>query len=89
MVESSQKGKETLWEKEKLLVTSNFSLSHGVFQILVPQTLTNQGLFVKGLNNKCYKMFFAYCINQGQTIKRRDKEKSMSYLLFYNEQCSL
>ena len=40
---------ETLWEKEKLLVTSNFSFSHCVFKRLVQQTHKNQGLFGKGL----------------------------------------
>ena len=36
-------------EKEKLLVTSNFSFSHSVFKRLVQQTRKNQGLFGKGL----------------------------------------
>ena len=49
MAESSLKGYKTLWEKEKLLVTSNFSFSCSVFKILVRQTRKNQGLFVKGL----------------------------------------
>ena len=40
---------KTLWEKEKLLVTSNFSFSHCVFKRLVMQTHKNQGLFGKGL----------------------------------------
>ena len=40
---------KTLWEKEKLLVTSNFSFSHCVFKRLILQTGKNQGLFVKGL----------------------------------------
>ena len=40
---------ETLLEKEKLLVLSNFSFSHSVFKRLVLQTLENQGLFGKGL----------------------------------------
>ena len=39
------------WEKEKLLVTSNFSFFHNVFKRLVLQTCKNQGLFGKGLNN--------------------------------------
>ena len=39
-------------EKEKLLVTSNFSFSHGVLKRLVLQTRKNQGLFGKGLNDK-------------------------------------
>ena len=32
MAESSPNGYKILWEKEKLLVTSNFSLSHFFFQ---------------------------------------------------------
>ena len=43
------KGKKTLWEKEKLLITSNFSISLSVFKRLVLQTRKNQGLFGKGL----------------------------------------
>ena len=42
--------KKTLWEKEKLLVMSNFSFSHNVFkscQLLMRQT---QYLRSKGLN---------------------------------------
>ena len=37
-----------LWEKEKLLVTSNCSFSHSVFKRLLLQTGENQGLFGKG-----------------------------------------
>ena len=44
----SSRQAETLWEKEKLLVTSNFSFSHCVFKRLVLQTSKNQGLFEKG-----------------------------------------
>ena len=52
MVESSPNDKKTLWEKEKLLITSNFSFSHSVFKRLVLQTHKNQGLFGKGLTAK-------------------------------------
>ena len=45
----SKQVEKTLWEKEKLLVTSNFSFSHSVFKRLVLQTHKNQGLFGKGL----------------------------------------
>ena len=38
-----------MWEKEKLLVTSNFSFSHSVFKRLVQQTRKNKVLFGKGL----------------------------------------
>ena len=40
-----------MWEKEKLLVTSNFSFSHSVFYRFVLQALKDQGLFGKGLTN--------------------------------------
>ena len=49
MAESSPKGQKTLWEKVKLLVTSNFTFSHSVFKRLVLQTRKNQGLFGKEL----------------------------------------
>ena len=49
MAESSPKEKKTLLEKEKLLVTSNFSFSYCVFNRLVQQTRKNQGLFEKEL----------------------------------------
>ena len=49
MAKSFLKGEKTLWKKEKLLVTSNFSFSHSVFKRLVLQTRKNQGLFGKGL----------------------------------------
>ena len=44
-----QMGRKTLWEKEKLLITRNFSFSHSVFKRLLLQTRKNQGLFGKGL----------------------------------------
>ena len=47
MTESSTNGRKTLWEKEKLLFTSNFSFSPSVFRRLVLQTGKNQGLFRK------------------------------------------
>ena len=50
LAKSSLKGEKTLWEKKKLLVTSNFFFSHSVFKSLVLQTRKNQGLFGKRLN---------------------------------------
>ena len=52
VAESSPKGQKTLWEKEKLLVTSNFSFSHSIFKRVEVQTRKNQGLFGKGLRKK-------------------------------------
>ena len=45
MAESSPIGKKMLWEKEKLLVKSNFSFSPSFFKRLMLQTSTNKGLF--------------------------------------------
>ena len=45
----SKKGKKTLWEKEKLLGTSDFSLFNTVFKRLVLQARKNKGLFRKEL----------------------------------------
>ena len=45
------------WEKQKLLVTSNFSFSHSIFRRLILQTPNNQGLFGKGLIRKVLKTY--------------------------------
>ena len=52
VAEGSTDGKKTLWEKEKLLVMSNFSFSHSVIKRLVLQTRENQDLFGKRLKAK-------------------------------------
>ena len=44
MAENYPSGQKTLWEKEKLLVTSNFSFSHSVFKRLVLQARKKQRL---------------------------------------------
>ena len=50
MPKSSPEGQKTLWEKEKLLVMSNFFFSLSVFKRLLQQTFKNQGLFGEGLS---------------------------------------
>ena len=59
-----QKGRKTLWEKEKLLVTSNFAFSHSVFKSSVLQTQKTQGLFGKGLTLYLMCQFWALPIQQ-------------------------
>ena len=44
MTESSPKGLKTLWQKEKLLVTSNFSFFHKCFQKTFPADKQKPGL---------------------------------------------
>ena len=50
MAKRSTKKLKTLSEKEKVLVTSDFSFSHSVFKRLVLQTHKNQGSLGKGFN---------------------------------------
>ena len=50
MAESCLIGYKTLWEKEKLLVTSNFSFSRSVFKRLVSQGRQKVLLCGKGLS---------------------------------------
>ena len=52
MAESSSNMSKILWEKEKLLIMSNFSFSPSVFKRLLLQTCKNQALFWNGLNKK-------------------------------------
>ena len=66
MAESSLNGWKTLWGKEKLLATSNFSFSHSVFKTLVLQTRKNQGLFGKALKNENVDEF--YWVHEGLKI---------------------
>ena len=49
MVQFYSELKETLWEKEKMMVASIFSFSRNVCERLVFQGCENQGLFWKGL----------------------------------------
>ena len=49
MMDSSPKASKTLWDKEKLFVTSNFSFAPRVFKRLVPHTLKSKVLLEKGL----------------------------------------
>ena len=49
MAEIYPNGRKTLWEKEKLLVTSNFSFAHSVFKRLVSQGRQKVSLFGNGL----------------------------------------
>ena len=64
-------GKKTMWEKEKLLVTSNFSFSNGVFKRVLLHTRKNQDLFGKGLSHALWKSMFcasAISICPGQQV---------------------
>ena len=48
MAESSSKGKKTLWKKEKLSVTCNFSFTYCVFKRIVLLTHKNKALICVG-----------------------------------------
>ena len=81
MAKSSPIGYKTLWEKEKLLFTSNFSFSHSVFKGLVPQTRKNQSLFGKVLKHT----------NPSGSVMNRpcfEKETVLAYLYYALEHAS-
>ena len=77
IAEISTNGWKTLWEKKKLLVTSDFFFSHSVFKRLVLQTHKTQGFFgetVKHggtLSNEVNKNFqwFILSINSEEKLK--------------------
>ena len=92
MAETFPNRLKTLWEKEKLLVMSNFSFSHSVFKRLVLQTLKNQGLFGKGLMSiyivrndskrcpvQCFSLTYTQCIFMMQYYSGQ-----LSQTSFYN-----
>ena len=56
MAESYPKDRKTLWEKEKLLVTSNFPFSHSVFKRLTSQGRQKVSLCGNGLTKNPIKM---------------------------------
>ena len=66
MAESFSRGYKTLWEKEKLLIMSNFSFSHSVFKRLLLQIRKNQGLFGKGLK-VCFSYNYLYLLTLSLT----------------------
>ena len=88
MAESYQNGQKNLWEKEKLLVTSNFSFSHGVFKALVLLTGKNQGLFGKGLKRYILILYHSimYFNNQDEDFKdivgKGENAAQQHFLLF-------
>ena len=58
------KEENTLWEKEKMLLTSIFSFSHSVFQSYLLKESKNSGLCGKELSSKTYfqVLHVTYCI---------------------------
>ena len=75
----SKMAKKTLWEKEKMLVTSIFSFSHNVVKKLLLLGHENQGLFGKAL--KIY-----WCIYLGLwwlTLSQASPGFSFSCRVFY------
>ena len=57
MKNKCRKGGKTLWENEKLLVTSNFSFSHNVFHRYISLVRQNVVLFCNGLTHYTTKVF--------------------------------
>ena len=64
MEDSSTNGLKTLWEKEKLLVTSNFSFSHSVFKRLVLEKGLRENIIIS-------MMSITLIIPKGNIIKKK------------------
>ena len=64
MAERSPNRQKTLWEKDKLLITSNSSFSCTAFERLVLKTCKKQGLFGNGLAGKALLILSLSCTNQ-------------------------
>ena len=60
MKETSPNRLKTQWEKEKLLVTSNFSYSHSVFKRLVSQGRQKVSLCGNGLKKLKTEIYLVY-----------------------------
>ena len=74
MAESYPNGQKTLWEKEILLVTSNFSFSNCVFNRLVSQgrqkvSLCGNGLSKTRINLSCKRLALIQCRHLGFSLK--------------------
>ena len=74
------------WEKEKLLITSNFSFSHIVFKRIVMQTHKNQnrGLFGKGsiwTSIKCFQVQRSHNMYFDFASFKEDLELKSDYFL--------
>ena len=63
MAESYPSGWKTLWEKEKLLVMSNFSFSHSIFKRLVSQGSQKVSLCGNGLKHCHISHFKNQCLS--------------------------
>ena len=72
MTENSPEGRETQWQTEKLLVTSNFSFSRSVVKGLALQTCKNKSLFGKELNKPHHE------------DKATTKQQQQHILIFFN-----
>ena len=80
MAEDSSNSQKTLWEKEKLLVVTNFFFSYSVFKQLLLQTRKNQGSCEKGLPTSRKKP-------TDYIVEKREFDGNQHFLLF--PQCFL
>ena len=79
-----------MWEKEKMLVVSNFSFFHSVFKILILQACKTQGLFGKGLTSRLsypllamFSQYFFFRVVYCQGIVVSMIEKEIKYIIAF------
>ena len=71
-----------MWEKEKLLVTGNFSFSRSVFKRLLLPTRKNQDLLGKGLSPVIKVLVFTGLNNRGSFPHRFESFRSGFYFSY-------
>ena len=71
---------KTFWEKEKLIITSNFSSSHNGFNSCLLLMRQNEYLWSKGLSLRCTHMYFWNFSNGSIDLCKYNISKKM---LFY------
>ena len=59
---------KTLWEKEKLLVTSNFSFSHSVLYLLGVLTAISQNVKLSSANSLSLEESKTCCLGKDKTL---------------------
>ena len=81
MAESYPNGRKTLWEKEKLFFTSNFSFTHSVFKRLLSEGRQKVSLCGNELNMSQFSVFVFESV-ENISRKRKDNAEYQPFIPF-------
>ena len=74
--------KKTLWEKKKLLVTSNFFFSHNIFKNCLLLMRQNEYLWSKGLKFEWDTCYETYMISLDKVVNDKFHFEFISHVIF-------